>query len=86
MRFTSFACHPDLVKLAMNTDWNSIQPELNCVCSIHSGEKGEKKHISKNKCWWGVRESDYVCLRQIGGNESRDCTCSHTLKQRSLGN
>lgn len=43
MRFASFACPPDLVKPAMNTDWESIQPEINCVYPIHSG--GEKKNI-----------------------------------------
>lgn len=82
-----------LVKRTVSSDWEATQPEVN-PCLLYPQRKqqkekergGKKNHISKNKCWWVVRESDYVCLRQIGGNESRDCTRSRTLKQRSLGN
>lgn len=44
MRFPSFACYPDLVKPAMSTDWESIQPEINSVCSIRSGELRKKTY------------------------------------------
>lgn len=70
---------------ACNQHWLGIHSARTKLCLLYPQWR-KKNHISKNKCWWGVRESDYVCLRQIGGNESRDCTCSHTLKQRSLGN
>lgn len=47
MRFYLICMSSSLVKRVVSTDWESTQPELNCVCSIHSGE--EKKKEKKKK-------------------------------------
>lgn len=60
MRFCSFACHSVSVKRIVSTDWESTQPELNCVCSIHSGR--EKKIILAKINVGGLLESLIVCV------------------------
>lgn len=42
----------------VSTDWESTQPELNCVCSIHSGKKIILAKINVG----GLLESLIMCV------------------------